>query len=177
MPSLADQISAVLSAPIPFLITLIAFGIVVWRVFEWRYRAVIGKMKELSELSRTEVAYWKDTVDRTAKQGIEELKNKDLGKLEQTLSAIPLALNELDKANTIPIINEWTGRHIATLVSAPDRPTDKKQSGLPHQLRQLRHVGLVMSFTWRPFCRPSSEDAAADYECDYDCPENPKLHL
>jgi len=126
MPPLADQISAVLSAPIPFLITLVAFGIVVWRVFEWRYRAVIEKMKEMSELSRTEVNYWKDAVARSASQGIEELQKKEFDKLEQTLRRIPPALDELGKANTVPIFDEWTGRHIATLVSAPDKPTDKK---------------------------------------------------
>jgi hypothetical protein len=27
------------------------------------------------------------------------------------------------------------------------------------------------------FCRLPREDAAADYECGHDCPENPKLHL
>ena len=33
------------------------------------------------------------------------------------------------------------------------------------------------SFLWWLFCRLPREDAAADYECAYDCPENPKLHL
>src|SRR6516164_4323654 len=36
---------------------------------------------------------------------------------------------------------------------------------------------LCRALLWRPFCRPSSEDATADYECAHDCPENPKLHL
>ena len=33
------------------------------------------------------------------------------------------------------------------------------------------------SFRWWLFCRFSREDAAADYECAHDCPENPKWHL
>jgi hypothetical protein len=33
------------------------------------------------------------------------------------------------------------------------------------------------SFRWWLFCRLPREDAAADYECAHDCPENPKLHL
>ena len=126
MPSLADQFAAVFSAFVPFCVALVFFGVVCWRAFEWRYRAVIDKMKEMSELSRTEVNYWKDAVARSTSQGIEELKRKDFDKLEETLSRIPAALDQLGKANTLPIYDEWTGRHIATLVSAPDRPTDKK---------------------------------------------------
>ena len=30
---------------------------------------------------------------------------------------------------------------------------------------------------WWLFLRFPREDAAADYECGHDCPENPKLHL
>jgi hypothetical protein len=33
------------------------------------------------------------------------------------------------------------------------------------------------SFRWWLFCRFPREDAAADYECAHDCPENPKWHL
>ena len=33
------------------------------------------------------------------------------------------------------------------------------------------------SFPWWLFCRLPREDAAADYECAHDCPENSKLHL
>ena len=33
------------------------------------------------------------------------------------------------------------------------------------------------SFRWWLFCRLPREDVAADYECAYDCPENPKWHL
>jgi hypothetical protein len=32
-------------------------------------------------------------------------------------------------------------------------------------------------FPWWLFCRFPREDAAADYECGQDRPENPKLHL
>src|SRR5262249_55068544 len=99
VPSLADQFSAVFSAFVPFCVALVFLGLVCWRVCEWRYRAVIEKMKEMSELSRTEVNYWKDTVARSASQGIEELKKKEFDKLAQTLSLIPPALEELGKAN------------------------------------------------------------------------------
>jgi hypothetical protein len=33
------------------------------------------------------------------------------------------------------------------------------------------------SFRWWLFCRFPREDAAADYECGHDCPENPKWYL
>jgi hypothetical protein len=59
-----SQFAAVFSAFIPFLFALSFFAVVVWRVFEWRYRAVIDKMKEISELSRIEVNHWKDAAAR-----------------------------------------------------------------------------------------------------------------
>ena len=40
----------------------------------------------------------------------------------------------------------------------------------------VRHC-WPQSFPWWLFCRFPREDAAADYECGYDRPENPKLHL
>jgi hypothetical protein len=115
MPNWQDQISAVIAAPIPFAIALVVFGVVFWRVFDWRYRAVIDKMKELSELSRMEVGYWKDAAARSASQLSEQLESAEkmkeeqpaeakafLDKARQTLSRMNSELTELDKANTSP---------------------------------------------------------------------------
>ena len=57
IPSLSDQIAAAFSAIIPFSFALLAVSIVVWRLFKWRYEAVIEKTKALYELSKLEVQH------------------------------------------------------------------------------------------------------------------------
>jgi hypothetical protein len=113
MPSLADQISAVFAAPILFLIALVFFWLAIWRLLEWRYRAVIDKTKELAELSRIEVNHWKDAAARSASQAaerVETLKKENLSatakkvleQLTDDTSAVNFQLSELAKANSAP---------------------------------------------------------------------------
>ena len=85
MVTLSEQINAVLSAPIPFFFTLVVVWVVIWRTFEWRYKAVNEKTNALFELSRSEVqvaaaaaarveAELRDTLKKQADE-IEHLKN------------------------------------------------------------------------------------------------------
>jgi hypothetical protein len=114
LPTWQDQISAVIAAPIPFAIALVVFGVVFWRLFEWRYRSVIDKMKELSELARIEVDHWKDAAAQSAGQASEqlELAKKKVGHVEaealvsgaqESLLRVKSNLAELAKANTSPV--------------------------------------------------------------------------
>jgi hypothetical protein len=114
MPSPADQLSAVLNAPIPFLIALVFLAWGMWRTFEWRYRAVIDKMKEMAVLSRAEVDHWKDALARSTSQTreqVEVLQKKKLpaelkpvvNQLSQSVSRSTVELVELGKANTFPV--------------------------------------------------------------------------
>jgi hypothetical protein len=44
-----------------------------WGAFEWSYRAVLNKRKELYNLSRLEVDHWKINAERTAKELAEKV--------------------------------------------------------------------------------------------------------
>jgi hypothetical protein len=47
MSMLSEQLSAVFAAPIPFAIALVPLGVAKWGAFEWSYRSVLNKRKEL----------------------------------------------------------------------------------------------------------------------------------
>jgi hypothetical protein len=81
MSMLSEQLSAVFAAPIPFAIALVPLGVAMWGAFEWSYRSVLNKRKELFELSRSEVGYWKDHAERTAKAATQQL-----GQLDELIS-------------------------------------------------------------------------------------------
>jgi hypothetical protein len=112
MLSLTDQIDAVLHAPIPFFIVLVAISGVIWGVFEWCYRAVITKTRELYDLSRLEVGHWKDAAALNTSKATEQLeslkKNEGLppelkpllDQVTNTTSVINSQLVELGRANT-----------------------------------------------------------------------------
>ena len=55
MTPLQDQLNAILTAPIPFIVVLVAATAVAWRALDWLYKSVIEKTKTLFELSRSEV--------------------------------------------------------------------------------------------------------------------------
>ena|SRR6516225_6332488 len=136
MPSVADQISAVLKAPVLFAIALIFFWLAIWRLLEWRYRAVNDKTKELFELSRVEVNYWKDALARSTTkiaEQVESLKKENLpaqvkptlDQLTHTTSRVNLELVELGKANSAAsvstgLVGLWRPPYRATQQSAPD---------------------------------------------------------
>ena len=73
MSMLSDQVGAVLTAPIPFIIALVPLGVAMWGAFEWSYRSVLNKRKELYDLSRAEVDHWKNNAERTAKELAEKI--------------------------------------------------------------------------------------------------------
>ena len=111
LPSVADQFSAVSHALVPFLAALFFIAWACWRICEWRYRAIIGKLEEMAVLARTEVEYWKDAAARNASkviEGVEVLKKKDLPpevkpvleQLTQASSGVNSDLAKLGQANT-----------------------------------------------------------------------------
>ena len=112
MPTLIEQLNSVFAAPIPWFIALVAIAVVMWRVFEWAYRSLLNKRKELYELSRSEVDYWKEIAERTtidATQQIELLKKDrnltaeaktQLDQLTETTSHLTTQLNLLGQANS-----------------------------------------------------------------------------
>jgi len=146
MPSVADQFS-VSHALVPFAVALFFIAWAAWYVCEWRYRAVIEKMKEMDALRQIEVDHWKDAAARNATQASDRLelaKKKNqaeavvlLDEAHQSLSRVKSDLDELGKANTSPFhinLSNLRGANItwststtgATRPSAPDRPTDDK---------------------------------------------------
>ena len=124
MPDTLQQIHAVLSAPIPFFVTLFAvltFALAaMWRAFEWRYRAVIDRTNELYKIASSEAQLaaqaatrkeieLKDTIAKLTERikGFEKQKDKlpaevrpKIDDLTSTLLTANSQLNELGKANT-----------------------------------------------------------------------------
>jgi hypothetical protein len=88
MSMLSDQVSAVLTAPIPFTIALVPLGVAMWAAFEWAYRSVLNKRRELYDLSRLEVDHWKIRAEQTTKEAVRQIEalNEQLKK-EQNLTA------------------------------------------------------------------------------------------
>jgi hypothetical protein len=130
MSMLTEQVNAVLSAPIPFVITLLPIGLLMWQAFEWAYRAVLKKRTELYDLSRREVEHWKDMAERTASQVTEQIESLKAGglppeakpKLDQlthTTSMMTFQLAELGRANSASTpLGTWPG-----LLSLPQQPS------------------------------------------------------
>ncbi|MEX1061237.1 MAG: hypothetical protein WED13_09480 [Methyloceanibacter sp.] len=127
-PTLTDQISAILSAPIPFFFALFAivaptvFGI--WRAFDWRYGALMEKYKGVYELALKE-----NEVARKKQEELEATTGRLSGEVEKmrqgaapptdellaVLSSVKEQLEGLRKANTsvtdtistAPFLSEW----------------------------------------------------------------------
>jgi hypothetical protein len=63
-PTLSDQITAVLNAPIPFLLVIAAIGgsiwVAIWRAMEWCYRTRLDKWAEVHALVKEEVDFAKN---------------------------------------------------------------------------------------------------------------------
>jgi C4-dicarboxylate-specific signal transduction histidine kinase len=97
----SQQFAAVFSAFIPFFLTLVAVTIAIWRVFEWGYRRVLEKRRELYEIARAEVELVKNQLEQTTeriKRLTEELtKAKNLSADEATrqLEAISASASNL----------------------------------------------------------------------------------
>jgi hypothetical protein len=112
MVTVIDQFAAVLAAPIPFALAFVAFGIVVWRMMEWRYGGVIEKTSAMMKLAEFEakVATQKrdelaETVNKISNE-MEALKEKDtltpaqLQPLSASTAIAVTQLSELGRANS-----------------------------------------------------------------------------
>ena len=67
MSMLSEQLSAVFAAPIPFAIALVPLGVAMWARSNGPIVPCSTNERSYSELSRSEVGYWKDHAERTAK--------------------------------------------------------------------------------------------------------------
>ncbi len=54
--SLSTQAAIVFSAPIPFLVCVGLVGVAVWRILDWRYSAIIERLREERDALRKKVA-------------------------------------------------------------------------------------------------------------------------
>jgi len=130
MSMLSQQVGAVLAAPIPFVITLLPIGFAMWGAWQWRYKAVFGKQKELYDLSRSEVDHWKNIAKRTAAELVEKIEQLEqaeeltdqtkaqLDQMKQTTSTLNRQLNNLGQANlNVPAVVEALSRGTVTLPS------------------------------------------------------------
>jgi hypothetical protein len=108
-PSLYDQVSAALAAPIPFFVVVAIIAWAAWRAWRWRFKAVLEKQTELYTLSREEVAYWKDLAQRTANELTQQIvvlkKEKDINaetqiKLDGLTARLSRELDRLGQANS-----------------------------------------------------------------------------
>ncbi len=110
MISLQDQVNAILSAPIPFLIVCGAAVAVAWRAMQWLYKARIEKTKHLFELARSEIEVKTGIsarIEDELRKEIDSLKREldsqktspEILSLTQKLSSIELKMGELAQAN------------------------------------------------------------------------------
>jgi hypothetical protein len=116
-PSLYDQLGAVLAAPIPFFIAVVVIAWAAWRAWQWRFKAVFEKQKELYDLSRLEVDHWKDRAKLTTEEATQQIEQIEvlqrpgaaedvkaqqaqIDQLKQTISRLTSQLNALGQANS-----------------------------------------------------------------------------
>ena len=69
MPTVQQQLSYVLNAPVPFFLTLVAAAIAIWSVIRWAYQwRYDGKIEKLEAMLKLEVWYfriWKFPIYRS----------------------------------------------------------------------------------------------------------------
>jgi hypothetical protein len=111
-PPLYEQINAVLAAPIPFFIAVVVIAWAAWHAWQWRFKAVFEKQKELYDLSRSEVEHWKDIAQRTTielsgkiellqkEQNLTTQTREQLDQLLQATSQLGGQLRALGQANS-----------------------------------------------------------------------------
>ncbi len=121
-PAPSEQLAAVLAAPIPFFIVVAIIAFAAWRAWQWRFKAVFEKQKELHELSRLEVDYWKNNAERTTNELAETIgllqeqqnltaeAKKQLGLARESVLALTAQLNRLGQANSSAVgLSGFTG--------------------------------------------------------------------
>jgi hypothetical protein len=107
MISLQDQVNAILSAPIPFLVVCGAAVAVAWGAMQWLYKARIEKTKHLFEPARSEIEVKTNIsarIEGELKKEVDRLKleletSPEIPSLTQKLSSIQLKIGELAQAN------------------------------------------------------------------------------
>ena len=108
MPTVQEQLSFALNAPVPFFLTLVAAAIAIWSVirwaYQWRYDGKIEKLEAMLRLAAEENRIAKERY-ADAKAVIDELEKAKAGEgakdtVTQELSKLRLAIDSALKANT-----------------------------------------------------------------------------
>ena len=117
MPTASDQFLAVLNAPLPFALALLAVAVVIWGglrfLYQWRYDGVIEKLNAMLRLAAEENRIQKDRQADTEADLTEVEKKLDelvkakgaeggaeLQSLKEDLSKLRLAVESSSSANT-----------------------------------------------------------------------------
>jgi hypothetical protein len=120
LPSVSEQFGAVIAAPVPFFIAVAVIAWAAWRAWQWRFKAVFEKQRELYDLSRSEVDHWKTNAQQTAKelgekiallekqQNLTEGTKEQLGLARQGLLELTTQLNRLGQANNAVGLWDWS---------------------------------------------------------------------
>ena len=139
-PSLYEQINAVLGAPIPFFLAVVAVAVIVWRGGEWLYRSVLNKRKELYELSRNEVDHWKTNAELTAKElreqiaSLEDVNAERQSQLDRLTARLGAELGRLGQANSsVGILTPTLGPDYRGGGVATPHPESFEQGGIPNK--------------------------------------------
>jgi hypothetical protein len=156
--SVADQFGAALSAPVPFLLAVVAVGIVIWKVIQWaygwRYGGTIEKLEAMLRLVAEERRIASDrenalasTVD-SLKATVAELENskpkiefKTARQLESGTAELATNFARLRQANTA--IDEALQRAAAVTTMGSSMFTTEQQAG-PLTLRAPVNVHPVL---------------------------------
>ena len=111
MISLRDQITAILNAPIPFMVVCVAAVAVAWGMMQWLYKARIEKTKHLFDLSRSEIEIKTEIaarIEEELKSDVESLKKEldeskvrspEILSLTEKVSSLQAKMGELVQAN------------------------------------------------------------------------------
>jgi hypothetical protein len=110
MPTVDQQLSAVFNAWLPFIFAVVAAAVVIWRVMEWRYKAVNEKTRELYELlnEKTDLA--------------NEVSTQKITELEATIAG---QAKPIEKIESQPNLSEETKAAVAALERTSSIATDQ----------------------------------------------------
>ena len=110
--SLKDQITAILNAPIPFIVVCVAALASAWGMMQWLYKERMEKTKHLFDLSTKEIEIKTEIAARiqdelkkdveSLKKGLDESKSHspEILALTKEVSSLQLKVGELAQANT-----------------------------------------------------------------------------
>jgi hypothetical protein len=72
--SLSQQLQRSSHRAHPLLHRIADRTLAMWRACEWAYRSVLNKRRELYEISRLEVDYWRDRAEKTTREAAEQIE-------------------------------------------------------------------------------------------------------